>query len=88
MHDHLRESFELVGHDIVLAHAKDLDHDGDAGGRAAGLGMLDYPFYLSLLQSSGFDGAIVLHQLKELVPDGFASAFRHVRDNAPAGYLG
>jgi sugar phosphate isomerase/epimerase len=87
MQDHLVESFALVGPDIVLAHAKDLDHDGDAGGRAAGLGKLDYSLYLSELQGSGFDGAIVLHQLTELAPDRFGSAFRYVRGHAPAGYL-
>lgn len=87
MRDHLGEVFELVGRDIVLAHAKDLDHDGDAGGRAAGLGELDYSLYLSELQACGFDGAIVLHQLKELAPDRFATAFDYVRDQAPAGYL-
>jgi sugar phosphate isomerase/epimerase len=87
MQDHLREAFDLVGQDIVLAHAKDLDHDGDAGGRAAGLGRLDYPLYLSELQASGFEGAIVLHQLKELAPDRLDTAFQYVRDHAPAGYL-
>ena len=87
MREHLDEAFELVGRDVVLAHAKDLDHDGDAGGRAAGTGRLDYPHYLSLLQAYGFDGAIVLHQLHELVPDRVDTAFDHVRDHAPAGYL-
>ena len=87
MADHLRESFALVRKDVVLAHAKDLDHDGDAGGRAAGQGKLDYSLYLSELQSSGFDGAIVLHQLKELAPDRLDTAFQYVRDHAPAGYL-
>jgi sugar phosphate isomerase/epimerase len=85
--DHLREAFDLVGDDIALAHAKDLDHDGDAGGRAAGQGKLDYGVYLSLLQEYGFDGPIVLHQLKELAPDRLDDAFDHVRRHAPAGYL-
>ncbi len=87
MRDHLGEVFALVGRDIVLAHAKDLDHDGAAGGRAAGQGRLDYSLYLSDLQACGFDGAIVLHQLHELGPDRLATAFSYVRDNAPAGYL-
>lgn len=86
--DHLQEAFALLGGDIVLAHAKDLDHDGDAGGRAAGRGRLDYTSYLALLQQHGFDGPIVLHQLKELAPDRFDEAFEHVRLHAPAGYLG
>ncbi|SDT44648.1 sugar phosphate isomerase/epimerase family protein [Microlunatus soli] len=87
MSDHLDAVFDLVGDDIVLAHAKDLDHDADAGGRAAGQGKLDYAHYLLQLQQHRFDGAIVLHQLKELAPDRFDEAFDHVRRQAPAGYL-
>lgn len=87
MHDHLDEAFELVGTDVVLAHAKDLDHDGDAGGRAVGRGLLDYGRYLALLQAYGFDGAIVLHQLSELAPAEIGDAFDYVRAHAPAGYL-
>ena len=87
MSDHLREAFQLVGPDIVLAHAKDLDHDGDAGGRAAGQGRLDYSLYLAELQGCGFDGAVVLHQLKELAPERIGSAVEYVREHAPAGYL-
>ena len=87
MRDHLAEAFALVGSDTVLAHAKDLDHDGDAGGRAAGQGHLDYAWYLTLLQEYGFDGAVVLHGLGELAPDRFGEAFEYVRSHAPAGYL-
>lgn len=87
MTEHLEEAFALVGTDIVLAHAKDLDHDGDAGGRAAGRGLLDYYSYLRLLQRYGFDGTIVLHQLKELAPDRLDQGFGYVRDHVPSGYL-
>ena len=61
----LTEAFDLLGPDIVLAHAKDLDHDGDAGHLAAGTGLLDYDLYLKLLRQSGYDGAWVLHGLSE-----------------------
>jgi sugar phosphate isomerase/epimerase len=59
----LDESFALLGADIVLAHAKDLDRDGEAGHLAAGTGVLDYPYYLGLLARSGFRGDLVLHAL-------------------------
>lgn len=65
MRDILSEAFELLGKDIVLAHAKDLDHDGEAGHRAAGEGLLDYDFYLSGLKRVNFNGALVLHGLNE-----------------------
>lgn len=64
MHAVLDETFALLGGDIVLAHAKDLDRDGAAGELPAGRGRLDYDHYLRLLVGSGFDGAIILHSLK------------------------
>lgn len=84
MRDVLDEAFALLGRDIVLAHAKDLDHDGDAGHLAAGRGMLDYPHYLARLQALGFNGAIVLHGLKEAeAPECLAFVAR----SSPAGLL-
>jgi sugar phosphate isomerase/epimerase len=61
----LDEAFELLGADIVLAHAKDLDRDGAAGQVAAGKGLLDYDYYLRLLKKVGFDGPLILHSLAE-----------------------
>ncbi len=65
MHDILDEAFDLLAEDIVHAHAKDLDHDGEAGKLAAGTGVLDYVYYMNLLDKSGFDGPMVLHGLEE-----------------------
>ena len=65
MRDILDEAFALLGGDIVLAHAKDLDQDGEAGHLAAGTGLLDYDQYLRLLKECGYDGAVVLHGLSE-----------------------
>ena len=66
----LQESIELLATDIVLAHAKDLDHDGDAGHLAVGHGLLDYDWYLAQLRRVGYDGAIIMHGLnEEQVPD-------------------
>ena len=61
----LGHAFDLVGHDIILAHAKDLSADGEAGHEAAGHGLLDYDRYLSLLHSHGFCGPLLLHGLSE-----------------------
>jgi sugar phosphate isomerase/epimerase len=72
----LEEAIDLLGPDIVLAHAKDLDHDGDAGNLAAGTGLLDYPLYLALLQQAGFTGPLILHGLSE-VQASDAIAFLH-----------
>jgi sugar phosphate isomerase/epimerase len=84
MREMLDEAFELVGADIVLGHAKDLDHDGEAGHLAAGAGVLDYRHYLALMQNSGFDGAIILHAL---TPAEARARLDFVREVAPVGYL-
>ena len=69
MKEMLDEAFALVGKDIVLAHAKDLDHDGEAGHKAAGQGVLDYDRYLGLLRKYDFKGPLLLHGLSvEQVP--------------------
>ena len=65
MSEVLDQAFALVGKDIVMAHAKDLTHDGDAGHEAAGHGKLDYDRYLSLLHAYGFKGPLLLHSLSE-----------------------
>jgi sugar phosphate isomerase/epimerase len=61
----MAEAFDLLGNDIVLAHAKDLSRDGEAGHEAVGTGLLDYNCYLRSLRSCGFDGPLVLHGLRE-----------------------
>jgi len=63
MKEILDEAFALVGKDIVLAHAKDLDHDGEAGHQPAGQGVLDYDRYLALLRKVHFKGPLLFHGL-------------------------
>jgi sugar phosphate isomerase/epimerase len=65
MREVLDETFALLGDDIVLAHAKDLSRDGEAGHEAAGQGVLDYEHYLALLHSAGYAGPLILHGLRE-----------------------
>ncbi len=65
MPDVLGGAFDLLGNDIVLAHAKDLSRDGEAGHQAAGTGVLDYDLYLKLLRHHGYSGPLVLHGLEE-----------------------
>ncbi|WP_081619864.1 sugar phosphate isomerase/epimerase [Rhizobium sp. 2MFCol3.1] len=84
MREKLDEAFDLLGNDIVLAHAKDLDRDGEAGHVPAGLGKLDYPYYLQKMQESGYQGSIILHALK---PEQAVARLAFVRGAAPAGYL-
>jgi len=55
----------LLGDQIIVAHAKDLSKDGEAGQEAAGTGVLDYDYYLPLLRAYGFTGPLILHGLAE-----------------------
>jgi sugar phosphate isomerase/epimerase len=65
----LAEAFELLAADVILAHAKDLSHDGEAGHQAAGTGALDYDLYLRLLRQAGYSGPLILHSLDEAQVD-------------------
>ena len=63
MKEILDEAFALIGKDAVLAHAKDLDRDGEAGHKPAGQGVLDYDRYIALLRQYDFKGPLLLHGL-------------------------
>jgi sugar phosphate isomerase/epimerase len=76
MSEVLDQAFALIGKDVVLAHAKDLSHDGDAGHEAAGHGKLDYDRYLSLLHAYGFRGPLLLHGLTEAQVPGCVAFLR------------
>lgn len=76
MKEILDEAFALVGKDVVLAHAKDLDHDGDAGHLPAGHGTLDYDRYVALLHKAGFPGPLLLHGLTEAQVPGCVAFLR------------
>jgi sugar phosphate isomerase/epimerase len=76
MKEILEEAFALVGNDIVLAHAKDLDHDGDAGHKPAGHGKLDYDRYVTLLHRYRFPGPLLLHGLSEAQVPGCVAFLR------------
>lgn len=67
----LRAAFDLLGHDIVLAHAKDVRRDGAIV--AAGQGGLDYDLYVSLLGQTGREIPLIMHGLAEHeVPESLA----------------
>lgn len=76
MKEVLEEAFSLLGNDIALAHAKDLDRDGDAGHKAAGEGLLDYGLYLRLLLAHRFSGPLLLHGLTRAQVPGCVAFLR------------
>jgi len=74
IHSVLDEAFDLLGKDIVLAHAKDRGPDDTF--RAAGEGVLDYYHYLRLLKAADFDGPLILHGLTEAQVDAAVGFLR------------
>jgi sugar phosphate isomerase/epimerase len=72
--DILREAFDLLGGDLVLAHAKDVRHDGRIV--AAGRGDLDYDEYLALLARAEGDVPLILHGLTEAEAPGSVAFLR------------
>ena len=78
MSEVLDEAFELLGDHVAIAHAKDLDHDGDAGHLAAGTGKLDYERYVSLLCGLPFDVPVILHGLSEMQVEASAGMLRRL----------
>ncbi|MBS4177462.1 sugar phosphate isomerase/epimerase family protein [Lederbergia citrea] len=64
MHYLLDEAFDLLGENMILAHAKDFSVEQQEF-VAAGKGDLDYEYYISLLKSSGYNGPLILHGLNE-----------------------
>jgi sugar phosphate isomerase/epimerase len=76
MKEVLEHAFALVGRDIIVAHAKDLSRDGEAGHEAAGQGLLDYDRYLTLLRQYHFDGPLLLHGLSEAQVPGCVQFLR------------
>ena len=59
----LERAFELLGGDLILAHAKDVNGSGEVV--AVGKGDLDYDLYLNHLNEAGFSGPLVIHGLAE-----------------------
>ncbi len=65
MRDILDEAFDLLGPDVVLAHAKELGADALPDGRGAGRGIIDWDHYVARLRREQFVGALILHGLNE-----------------------
>ena len=61
----IEEMFQLLGTEIVMAHAKELAPDGCTGELAPGRGVLDWNYYFDTLARMNFTGPIVMHGLRE-----------------------
>ncbi len=59
----LEHAFDVLGDDIILAHAKDLDAQGQFC--AAGTGIVPWNRYCRLLEDISYDGDVIFHSLTE-----------------------
>jgi sugar phosphate isomerase/epimerase len=57
----VESAVDLLGPDLVMAHAKDRNKDGDF--TAAGQGVIDFRHFVGCLTRSGFSGPLVTHGL-------------------------
>jgi len=78
----LEGAFDVLGGDLVLAHAKELAADGHAAGLAIGTGVLDWDLYLALLRGVGFGGPLILHGFEEA---DAAASVRFLREKLATG---
>ncbi len=71
MQEVLKEAFELIGNDIILAHGKDLaaetgEYDSPFAPFASpGKGIIDYDTFIKLLYKYDYKGGIILHGFKK-----------------------
>jgi sugar phosphate isomerase/epimerase len=77
----LAGAFDLLGGDLILAHAKDVRLSGEVV--AAGKGDLDYDLYLRHLDEAGYEAPLVMHGLAEEEVEGSLAFLR--RKLAEAG---
>lgn len=61
----LDDAFQLLGRDIILAHAKELGAEGHPGNLALGTGVLNWDRYLMLLHRARFSGPLIMHGFDE-----------------------
>jgi sugar phosphate isomerase/epimerase len=72
------EAFELLGDEIVIAHAKDFDTTGEF--TAAGKGAIDYKLFMQHLRQIDFQGVLILHSLSEAeVPSSIEFLQNHLK---------
>jgi sugar phosphate isomerase/epimerase len=59
----LSEAFDLLGNDVVIAHAKDLSATGEPC--APGQGIVPWDRFIALLVEYGFAGPVIMHGFDE-----------------------
>lgn len=82
MKEVLDEAFDLLGGEIIQAHAKDLAAGEGGGFVAPGEGVLDYRYYVNLLARHGYRGPLMMHGLTETQVKASVTFLRGVLSDA------
>ena len=61
----LKHAFDVIGHDIILAHGKDIAASSEIRFAAPGKGIIDYDYFLDLLREYGYTAGMVLHGIED-----------------------
>jgi sugar phosphate isomerase/epimerase len=60
----IKNAFDLLGNDIILAHGKDILASPKISFTAPGKGIVDFDYFLQLLEQYRFKGGMLLHGIK------------------------
>ena len=60
----IKEAFDLIGNEVVLAHGKDILETPKIEFTGAGKGIVDFEFFFSELEKIGYQGGMILHGIK------------------------
>jgi sugar phosphate isomerase/epimerase len=61
----IKNAFDCLGHDIILAHGKDILASPLINFTATGMGIVDFDYFLQLLDLYQFKGGMLLHGIKQ-----------------------
>ena len=61
----IKEAFDLLGDDVVLAHGKDLLETPGIEFTGAGKGIIDFDYFFSELENIGYNNGFILHGIKQ-----------------------
>ena len=79
----MADAFALLGGDIVVAHAKDVDATGHFC--SAGSGIVPWDVYLTQISEAGFTGPLILHTLTEADVPGCVATLTDAIPASPWG---
>ena len=71
----IKKAFDYLGHDLILAHGKDIQASQEIIFASPGKGIVDYDYFLEKLKEYSFTGDMLLHGIKDESDIPFCVAF-------------